>query len=280
MTHKNNSPIQIGFNARLFPNNWRPALNEIRFAKENGFQAIQFPGPPEGLGKERLGDGLPTIARALKDNGITAVMEIVVHVYDNGLTADGKTPLDILKANLPAINTLPCPYVHWHLVSLGTLKPKPIRQLEKSYPPQFIEAVEIAHNHGFQFSFEHNEPELMLFSRADSCQEMLANVPSLGFVWDFNHTTPDELTAVQAMIPRMRMLHVSDTPLPEVNHHLPLGLGTVDFESYCQALIQGGFNGPAILEIGGLPKSGGFGKDTDEALINSRQILEQAIPKM
>jgi sugar phosphate isomerase/epimerase len=271
----NGSPIPIGMNARLFPNNWRPALEEIAFARDNGFRAIQFPGPPDGLGRMRLGDDLDTIAGALRDAGVTAVMEMVVHVYDNGLTEDGRTPLDILKANLPAITTLPCPYVHWHLVSLGTLEAEPIRRLETGYRPQFIEAVEIARNYNFKFGLEHNEPELMLFSNPESCQEILMLVPGLHFVWDFNHTTPENLPAIQTMIPRMSMLHVSDTPLPEVNYHLPLGLGTVDLEGYFRALQSGGFSGPAILEIGGLPKSGGFGRDTDAALIDSRQRLER-----
>jgi sugar phosphate isomerase/epimerase len=98
----------------------------------------------------------------------------------------------------------------------------------------------------------------------------------LCFVWDFNHTTPEDLPAFLALMPRMSMLHVSDTLLPEVNYHLPLGLGTVDFAAYCQALRTGGFHGPAILEIGGLPKSGGYGRDTDTALQDSRQRLQQA----
>jgi sugar phosphate isomerase/epimerase len=277
MNPKNNSPIKIGFNARLFPNNWRPVREEIAFAKANGFQAIQLPGPPDGLGKERLGDNLEIVAKALNDAGLTAVMEIVIHVFDNGLTEEGKTPLDILKANLPAITTLPCPRVHWHLVSWGTLKPKPIYHLEDSYRPQLTEAVNIARAYGFQFGLEHNEPELMLFGETESIRKALDDVPGLGFVWDFNHTTPEDLSAVQALIPRISMLHISDTPLPVVNHHLPLGLGSVDFQSYCRSLLDGGFHGPAILEIGGLPKSGGYGKDTDEALVNSRQVLERAI---
>lgn len=145
------------------------------------------------LNKERLGDDLETIAKALNDGGLTAVMEIVVHIYDNGLTETGKTPLDVLKANLPAITTLPCPCVHWHLVSVGTLADEPIHQLEKSLRPQFVEAVEIAQKNGFRFGFEHNEPELMLFARPESCAELLDSVPGLHFVWDFNHTTPEVL---------------------------------------------------------------------------------------
>jgi L-ribulose-5-phosphate 3-epimerase len=58
---------------------------------------------------------------------------------------------------------------------------------------------------------------------------------------------------------------------------LPLGLGTVDFTTYCRALLARGFHGPAILEIGGLPVSGGYGRDTDAALIDSRARLHAAL---
>jgi sugar phosphate isomerase/epimerase len=69
------------------------------------------------------------------------------------------------------------------------------------------------------------------------------------------------------------MLHVADTRLPEVNEHLPLGLGTAPLAEYLAVLAAAHFAGPAILEIGGLPKSGGYGRDTDEALVDSRKRL-------
>jgi sugar phosphate isomerase/epimerase len=155
------------------------------------------------------------------------------------------------------------------------MKEEPIRRLEEIHLSQFTQAVALAQEHGFRFGFEHNEPGLMLFSSPQSCQALLEAVPGLHFVWDFNHTTPQALPAILALIPRMSMLHVSDSPLPEVNHHLPLGMGSVNFKEYIGHLQEGGFHGPAILEIGGLPKSGGFGRDTDSALIHSRQLLEQ-----
>ena len=49
------SDIPIGFNARLFPNNWRPALNEIDFGAQHEFAALQFPGREEGTNEAFLG---------------------------------------------------------------------------------------------------------------------------------------------------------------------------------------------------------------------------------
>jgi sugar phosphate isomerase/epimerase len=60
------------------------------------------------------------------------------------------------------------------------------------------------------------------------------------------------------------------------NEHLPLGLGSVNFAHFCHRLRTGAFAGPAILEIGGLPKSGGFGRDSDHALIDSLHRLQAA----
>jgi sugar phosphate isomerase/epimerase len=98
----------------------------------------------------------------------------------------------------------------------------------------------------------------------------------LGFVWDFNHTHPDHATGFKALAPRLSLLHVADAPLPETNYHLPLGLGTINVADYCHTAIAAGYTGVAILEIGGLPKSGGFGRDTDTALQESRAALAAA----
>jgi sugar phosphate isomerase/epimerase len=102
-------------------------------------------------------------------------------------------------------------------------------------------------------------------------------VPDLGFVWDWNHTAPEHLTGFLALASRITMLHIADTRLPTVNDHLPLGMGTVDFALYSRELLAHGFSGPAILEIGGLPQSGGYGRDTDAALVDSRDRLHAAI---
>jgi len=270
-------PIQTGFNGRFFPNNWRPAGDEIAFARSAGFSCIQFPGPEAGLDAERLGDSLERVAALLQDNRVTAVMEIPVHVDGNGLTGSGATPLDVLRLNLPAITILSCPYVHWHLVPRERLAPAAQQALEIVVVPQLAQAVALAQAHHFRFGLEHNAPNLPLFATPDRIAAVLTAVPNLGFVWDLNHTLPAHLASFQALALRMNVLHVSDTPLPKVNYHLPLGLGAVDLAAYLRPLLRVDFRGPAILEIGGAPWSGGFGQDTDEALIDSNWRLRQAV---
>ena len=274
------SNLCIGLNGRYFPNNWRPALDEIAFAQLHEFGAIQFPGKVEGLGTAHLGADLETIGAALQAAHVMAMMEILVRVDAEGKTEQGQTLLDVLHANIGAITRLSCQYVHWHAVPRESMDDRAIAGLEATMLHAFAGGIAVAATHGFRLGFEHNEPALGLFGTPAACAYALERVPGLSLVWDINHTTPEQMPGFEALIERVSMLHVSDTPLPEVNHHLPLGMGTVDYGPVCRTLRERGFRGPAILEIGGLPKSGGYNRDTDEALIDSRRrlTLANAVP--
>ncbi len=268
-----NMSIQVGMNARLFPNNWRPVREEIAFACEHGFACLQLPGTERGLDAERLGDSIEMVGALLHASGVGVVMEMLIRVGPDGRSAEGATPLDVLRANLPAIVALGCNPVHWHLVPAGPRDLATLWVLEETFVPQLAEAVAIADAQGFSFGIEQNEQAIPFFATAERCDAMITRVPGLGLVWDLNHTHPARVDDYLALAPHMSMLHVSDTPLPETNHHLPLGRGTIDFARYTRELLARGFCGRAILEIGGLPKSGGFNQDTDAALIDSRARL-------
>lgn len=268
--------LVIGLNGRFFPANWRPALTEIEFAATHGFAAIQFRHHPDGLSADHLGAPLDVVGQALRDHHITAVMEIVPAIDAHGITRLGRTPLELLTVNLPAIQSLGCRCVHLHFVPMQTVMSHELADLETRLLAQLVEAARLGREQGFLLGLEHNEPAIPLFNTPYACATALAAVPDLYFVWDFNHTHPDDIPGFKALIPRVSLLHIADTPLPETNHHLPLGEGSVDLLDYCRALRDADFSGPAILEIGGLPKSGGYGRDTDTALIQSCQRLREA----
>jgi sugar phosphate isomerase/epimerase len=269
--------VLVGMNARLFPSNWRPARQEIAFAAETGFASIQFNGREQGFDAAYLGDEIDLVGAALRSAGIVPVMEIVVRLAADGRTKMGLTPLDVLRANLPAIEAFGCACVHWHLAPATRMTSSDLRRVEREVVPQLEQAVAIAAVAGFRFGLEHNEPDIPLFAEPGVCAVTLAAVPGLGFVWDLNHAPPDQIDGYLELAPRMSMLHVSDTPLPEVNYHLPIGLGSIEFGRYFDVLASAHFGGPAILEIGGLPKSGGYGRDTDLALADSLLRLREIL---
>ncbi len=248
----------------------------MRFAHAQGLSSIQFRGKDDGLDESLLGVPLMAVGAAIRAAGLVAALEMLILLDGAGRTAAGLTPLDVLDANLPAITTLPCRYVHWHLGALEGIGEAAMRALEAELAGQFRQGTSVARKHGLHFGVENNEPG-QFFSSPESCRELLYAAPGLGLVWDLNHTVPGDVAGFARLVPRTTMLHVSDTPLPEVNHHLPLGLGTLDLAAHCRTLVDAGFRGPAILEIGGHPKSGGYGRDTDEALADSRCRLESAV---
>lgn len=263
-------------NGRQFPGNWRPLLQEIAFAARHGFQSLQVVARDEGLTAEHLG-GDPIVAGAqLRAAGITPVMEIVVFVGAALRSEAGVSALDVLRNNLPAIDALGCACVHLHLAAQKGVPAEAMPDIERQARDAFAAGVALGARHGFRFGFEHNAPmsgRAHPFVGPRVCAETLAQVDGLWLVWDLNHTPADDVSLFEALIPHMSMLHVSDTPLPTVNAHLPIGLGNLDFARHWRALMAGGFAGPAILEIGGLPMSGGYGRDTDEALVDSLRRL-------
>lgn len=269
--------MRIGYVDRSFPDSWRPALDEVAFATAHGFGALQYMVHPNVPGRPQQADTpLAELHAALAEADIMPTLEINCRVTESGQVADGRTPLELLDSFLPFITTVGCGHVHLHATAATPFDASTLAKVEDGLIRQLAQGVIWAREHGFPFAFEHNaygERNGLIFARPERCAEVLATVPGLGFVWDFNHTHPDDLAGFLALASYVTLAHVSDTPLPAVNHHLPLGLGTVDVPHYCTALREVHFNGAMILEIGGLPISGGYGKDRDAALQSSKSHL-------
>lgn len=272
--------MRIGYVDRCFPDNWRPALDEVAFAATHRFEALQYMVHPNVPGRPQHSDTpLEELHNALVEANILPTLEINCRVMENGRVADGRTPLELLDSFLPFITMVGCGHVHLHATAAIPFNALTLAQVEDGLIRQFADGVAWAKANGFPFAFEHNaygEKNGLIFARPQRCTDALNAVSGLGFVWDFNHTHPDDVAGFLALAPRVTLAHVSDTPLPAVNHHLPLGLGTVDFPRYCAALRQVNFEGAMILEIGGLPISGGYGKDRNEALQISQSRLSDA----
>lgn len=248
--------MRIGMLGRFFPGNWRPPADEIRFAAENGFTALQIRTDRPGEIAGGLRADLGGVGRVFSETGVEPVVEMLLRLSDYPSIAAA------LDANLPALAELGCRRVHVHPVPGGP--DIDVAELEQDLPRLFREAVELATAHGLVLGVEHNAPEHRLLVEPDTCSALLAEVPGLSFVWDLNHADP---RAFAHLRDRLSLVHASDTPLPTTNHHLPIGLGNIDFS------VLSGVEVPVILEIGGLPASGGPGFDTDSALRESQTLL-------
>jgi L-ribulose-5-phosphate 3-epimerase len=238
------------FFGRLTGGNWRPPEQELRFAAAAGFDTLQIRSDRAGAIEEELGIDAVTLGALFDDAGLEPVLEMLVrHDGEAGTLARA------LRANLTAIDAIGILRVHIHPV--GPRESAPLLR------DDFAEGVEVAEEAGLILGCEHNAPGHRLLVEPDEVEALLDAVPALGFVWDINHTLPEHAGRFLALRERFTLVHVSDTPLPETNHHLPLGRGNVDFS------VLEGIDVPLILEVGGLPISGGPGLDTDDVLLDS-----------
>jgi sugar phosphate isomerase/epimerase len=248
--------LRIGMLGRFFPGNWRPPADEIRFAAENGFAAVQIRSDEPGALEEVLGADAGETGRAFAEHGVEPVVEMLLRLNDYPSVADA------VRANLAALAALGCTRVHVHPVP-GSSRID-VDELHARLPGLFADAMRVAEDAGLVLGVEHNSVEHRLLIDPEVVAALLDAVPGLHFVWDLNHADPHAFARFRD---RLSLVHASDTPLPVTNHHLPIGRGAVDFS------VLDGVEVPVILEIGGLPASGGPGFDTDDALRSSRDAV-------
>jgi sugar phosphate isomerase/epimerase len=248
--------LRIGMLGRFFPGNWRPPADEIRFAAENGFAAIQIRSDEPGAIEDVLHADAHETGSVFADSGVEPVVEMLLRLNDYPSIADS------LRANLDTLAALGCTRVHVHPVP-GS-RHIDVDDLHARLPELFADAVRVARDAGLTLGVEHNSVEHRLLIDPDVVAALLDDVPGLFFVWDLNHADPHQFVRFRD---RLSLVHASDTPLPVTNHHLPIGRGSVDFS------VLDGVDVPVILEIGGLPASGGPGFDTDDALRASRDAV-------
>lgn len=231
--------------------NWRPPEQELRFASAAGFDTVQIRSDRAGELEDELGVDPVALGALFDDLGVEPVLEMLVrHDGERGTLARA------LRSNLPAIEAIGVLRVHIHPVGPGDAAPL--------LPDDFAEALGVAESAGLIFGVEHNAPGHRLLVDPGEVEALLDAVPGLGLVWDLNHTRGEDVARFLALRERFTLVHASDTPLPETNHHLPLGRGSVDF-----SVLRGIDDVPVILEVGGLPASGGPGLDTDDVLLDS-----------
>jgi L-ribulose-5-phosphate 3-epimerase len=243
------------FFGRFTGGNWRPPEQELAFAAAAGFDTVQIRSDRPGEIDDELGVDPEALGALFDDAGLEPVLEMLVrHEGEPGAIARA------LGANLPAIEAIGFLRVHVHPVGPS--------EAARLLAADFTEALAIAEDAGLIFAVEHNAPGHRLLVEPDEVEALLDAVPGLGLVWDVNHTGSEAVPRFLALRERISLVHVSDTPLPETNHHLPLGRGSVDLEP-----VRTFADVPLILEIGGLPHSGGPGLDTDEALLRSLDVL-------
>jgi sugar phosphate isomerase/epimerase len=264
-------PPLLGFSGRFSRKQWRPALSEISFAQAGGWGALQFSAPEGGLTHRHVGAELAEVGQALKEAGVTAVVELPITLTNNALTLGERPPLDVLHANLPAIRALRAPFVYMKFLPNWPLSEAKCRALEQILLPQLSEASRLGDEYGFQFGITHNESRVRLFAGAEVMRQTLQATHGLGFVWQTCHTPHEELPAYLPLLSRLMVLIMTDRPA-----YLPLGRGAVNFLPFLQTVADRNFTKPLLVHIASAPTSVVSGEEEPEHGRDPDTLLQEA----
>lgn len=136
------------------------------------------------------------------------------------------------------------------------LHPSPIVEEErnreecKKYAMEAFDALaEYAHSHGAVIAVEDMRPDC-LGNSADELLEMISVNDKLRVCFDVNHLFNDtHVEFIDKLKDRIVTVHISDYDHVEERHWLP-GEGVIDWHELYNKLIESGYNGPWMYEVG------------------------------
>jgi sugar phosphate isomerase/epimerase len=108
--------------------------------------------------------------------------------------------------------------------------------------------AQMAANHGMTLVLENFKPP---FDTVSNFQTLLKEVPGLAVHLDFGHTNmgrDDGQRFCQYLGHHILHVHFSDNRATE-DHHMPIGVGTVDWKRSVAALKDIGYDGTITLEV-------------------------------
>jgi sugar phosphate isomerase/epimerase len=125
------------------------------------------------------------------------------------------------------------------------------RELLKSTTESLTTLSDMASAHGLILCLENFEEE---YFSVDSLKRILSTVPKMRFTLDVGHAymkakkTESVLAMVSEMKPYLNHVHMHDNH-GQRDEHLPLGVGTIDFQKIVEALKRAGYDKTITLEI-------------------------------
>ena len=152
---------------RFFPGNWRPPADEIRFAAENGFAALQIRTDRPGEIARDLRADLGEVGRVFSETGVEPVVEMLLRLSDYpSMPASAREPGGARRARLPSRARPPGARRAGHRRG----------ELEQDLPTLFGRRS-TGDGDGLILGVEHNAREHRLLVEPETCAALLADVP-------------------------------------------------------------------------------------------------------
>lgn len=239
--------VKIGCLARFF-NRYE---DEVKFAKENGFDFMQLWYDNRGLCLHKEDrDFIDTINKYEFPTIIHAVLNI-----------------DEFHEHIPKLITILKDLQHKELIIHPICENQPITENTLKILDEKVKfALEALNSEGVTLYLENNSKLDPIFTSANEIEKILTNKDTLKFLLDIAHIDSLEHLNTMVKIKTPSMLHISDKHFNVIHEHLPIGQGEIDFK-YIFSNIFKNYQGKIILEI----------VNTDFDIINSKKIIEDIL---
>lgn len=239
--------VKIGCLARFF-NRYE---NEVKFAKENGFDFMQLWYDNRGLCLHKDdGDFINTINKYEFPTIIHAVLNI-----------------DEFDEHIPKLLTILKCLQHKELIIHPICKNQPISENNLKILNEKVKfALDILNSEGITLYLENNSKLDPIFTNADEIEKILISNETLQFLLDIAHIDNIEHLINMVKIKTPSILHIADKHFNVIHEHLPIGHGEIDFKYIFKNILKN-YEGKIILEI----------TNTDFDIIDSKKIIEELL---
>lgn len=239
--------LKIGCLARFF----NMYENEVRFAKDNGFDFMQLWYDNKGLCLHKDDDDfIETISKHEFPTIIHAVLDI-----------------DEFVEHLPKLLTILKRLQHKELIIHPVCKNHIINENTINMLDEKIKfALDILNPEGITLYLENNSRLTPLFASSDELEKIMKNNKTLQFLLDIAHINSMDHLNDMVNIKKPNILHIADKHFNVIHEHLPIGQGEIDFKNIFTNILKG-YEGKIILEI----------VNTDLDIVNSKKVIEKLL---
>lgn len=254
----------------LLTNPTEDVLKEIRAAKELGMDYVEIGIEPPRCLPEQLLKKRKDILSLLKRYRMFAVGH-TAWWYNLGSQHSNirKAWVEEGKRTIRMSKELGIRLLNFHLEAQGMSlrQPRFLKRIISNFIESMRELVEYGKGFGVKVMFENGagSPE---FSRIETIDHILKEVPGLGFHMDIGHIFIAEgqkgtERAIRKFSRRLVHVHIHDN-YGTADDHLPLGVAVMDYESIVRALKMTGYRKGITFEV--------FARDRDYLKLSMEKV--------
>ena len=239
--------MEIGCLARFF-NRYE---EEVRFAKENGFDFMQLWYDNKGLClHEDDGDFIETINKYKFPTIIHSVLNI--NEFDEHIPK-----LFMILEELGHKELIIHPICENEIIDSKTLK---ILDEKIKY------TLDLLIPKGITVYLENNSKLDPIFTDSYEIKEIFSDNKELEFLLDIAHIHNMNHLEEMVSIKKPKILHIADKHFNVIHEHLPIGEGEIDFKLIFDTILKD-YSGKIILEV----------VNSDKDILNSKKIIGNLI---